>query len=225
MNKLLIAFASLVSTTVLYLVSAPLAHAQVCAVCTVAIAGGLGISRLLGVDDALTGVWLGAAIISLASFLGTTVAKKWPHIKYGRIVVMTAIISISLIAIYFADGFIKIDQWDMNQELTKITAVNPRFDPGTLEIPVYEFREFCQGLAGSWRCFNMKFQDGLVHLTHLTWGMIIGVIMLLLGLYLDKAMRRLKNDGGKPYFPFQKVVVPLAMITIGTLAAWIGFVM
>jgi hypothetical protein len=37
----------------------------VCPVCTVAVTTGVGLSRWLGVDDSITGVWLGGLIVSL----------------------------------------------------------------------------------------------------------------------------------------------------------------
>jgi hypothetical protein len=40
------------------------AHA-VCPVCTVAVSTGVGLSRWLGVDDTITGLWLGGLIVSL----------------------------------------------------------------------------------------------------------------------------------------------------------------
>lgn len=49
---------------------APLAAAKamvpICVVCTAAISTGVGLSRWLGVDDAITGLWLGALIVSLS---------------------------------------------------------------------------------------------------------------------------------------------------------------
>jgi len=37
----------------------------VCPVCTVAVASGVGLSRWLGVDDLITGLWLGGLVVSL----------------------------------------------------------------------------------------------------------------------------------------------------------------
>ncbi len=54
----------------------------VCPICTVAVAGGLGISRWLGIDDAVTGVWIGGLILSSAFWLSDFIRKKnWrvPH--------------------------------------------------------------------------------------------------------------------------------------------------
>ncbi len=42
------------------------AEAQaVCPVCTVAVTTGVGLSRWLGVDDTITGLWIGGVIVSL----------------------------------------------------------------------------------------------------------------------------------------------------------------
>jgi hypothetical protein len=37
----------------------------VCPVCTIFVAGGVGLSRYLGVDDLISGVWIGALLFSL----------------------------------------------------------------------------------------------------------------------------------------------------------------
>lgn len=48
----------------------------VCPVCTVAIAGGLGLSRWLGIDDIITGVWLGALLFSGLLWYNNTLVRK-----------------------------------------------------------------------------------------------------------------------------------------------------
>jgi hypothetical protein len=43
-----------------------IAQAQaVCPVCTIAVTTGVGLSRWLGVDDTITGLWIGGVIVSL----------------------------------------------------------------------------------------------------------------------------------------------------------------
>jgi hypothetical protein len=37
----------------------------VCPVCTIAIAGGVGLCRYLGIDDLISGAWIGALLFSL----------------------------------------------------------------------------------------------------------------------------------------------------------------
>ena len=168
--------------TGVFLKVAPLAQAQVCAMCTIAIAGGLGISRMLGVDDALTGVWLGAAIVALASFVSNACQKRWPAKKWVRPLVATLIVTFSLLTAWWADQ----EHLVSYQQVQCIKAPCP----------------------------------GVWHVSNLAWGMIIGAVMLGCGEYMDKALRKFKNDGGRPYFPFQKVVVPVVFIILGTLMAY-----
>lgn len=47
-----------------------------CPVCTAAVAAGVGLSRYLGVDDTVTGVWIGALIVSSAMWTVNWLAKK-----------------------------------------------------------------------------------------------------------------------------------------------------
>ena len=48
----------------------------VCPVCTVAVGAGVGISRLIGIDDSITGVWIGGLIISSGLWMGDFIRKK-----------------------------------------------------------------------------------------------------------------------------------------------------
>lgn len=61
------------------------AHA-VCPVCTVAVAGGLGISRWLGIDDSVTGVWIGGLILSSGLWLADWIGKKGWRVPYKEII-------------------------------------------------------------------------------------------------------------------------------------------
>lgn len=51
----------------------PVHALAVCPVCTIAVAAGVGLSRYLGIDDLISGVWIGGLILSssfwLSSFL------------------------------------------------------------------------------------------------------------------------------------------------------------
>ena len=57
----------------------PLKNAlAVCPVCTVAVGAGLGFSRWLGVDDAVTGVWIGGILVSSVIWmLSWMKTKNW----------------------------------------------------------------------------------------------------------------------------------------------------
>ena len=58
-----------------YLASANFAHA-VCPVCTVAVAGGLGVSRWLGIDDFITSIWIGGLGLSVSAWGWNYLKKK-----------------------------------------------------------------------------------------------------------------------------------------------------
>jgi len=52
-----------------------------CPVCTVTVIAGLGISRLLGIDDLITAIWIGGLILSLSFITVNWISKKWPKLK------------------------------------------------------------------------------------------------------------------------------------------------
>lgn len=57
----------LVNTTTIY---------AVCPVCTVAIGAGLGLSRYFGVDDLISGIWIGGLILSFSFWLINWLKKR-----------------------------------------------------------------------------------------------------------------------------------------------------
>jgi len=54
----------------------------VCPLCTVAVGAGLGISRWLGIDDTVVGVWIGGLILSSGLWLSDFIGKKGIKIHY-----------------------------------------------------------------------------------------------------------------------------------------------
>lgn len=48
----------------------------VCPVCTVAVGAGLGLSRFLGIDDAVAGIWIGGLLVSLSFWTASYLEKK-----------------------------------------------------------------------------------------------------------------------------------------------------
>ena len=48
----------------------------VCPLCTIAAAGGIEVTRLLGVDDLISSIWIGGLIVSVAFWLSDFLAKK-----------------------------------------------------------------------------------------------------------------------------------------------------
>jgi len=54
----------------------------VCPICTVAVGAGLGISRWLGIDDSVTGLWIGGLILSSGLWLADWIGKKGWRVPY-----------------------------------------------------------------------------------------------------------------------------------------------
>ncbi len=49
----------------LFFLLIPLSAKAVCPICTVAVCASLGLSRYLGIDDTITGLWIGGLAVSL----------------------------------------------------------------------------------------------------------------------------------------------------------------
>ena len=70
----------------------PLPAQAFCPVCTVALGGGLAISRWLGVDDAVTGIWIGAFTLYLAFWFIAWINRK-KSFKNGWLSLLVIILS------------------------------------------------------------------------------------------------------------------------------------
>ncbi len=70
MNKIITVFILLG-----FLFIAPSVQA-VCPLCTVAVGAGLGVSRVIGIDDSVTGVWIGGLILSSGLWMADFIRKK-----------------------------------------------------------------------------------------------------------------------------------------------------
>ena len=75
----------IVLLTTLFLVF-PAKIQAVCPLCTVAVGAGLGISRFLGIDDSVTGVWIGGLILSSGLWLADWIDKKGWRVPYKEVV-------------------------------------------------------------------------------------------------------------------------------------------
>lgn len=76
------------SLTTYYLLLTTAAHA-VCPVCTVAVGAGLGLTRYFGVDDTVSGVWVGGIVLSSSLWLADWLHKKGLKIKLTVLSVVT----------------------------------------------------------------------------------------------------------------------------------------
>jgi hypothetical protein len=58
-----------------------------CPVCTIAVGTGLGLSRWFGIDDTVTGLWIGGLMVSLVFWTIDWLKTKKIHFKFQTIIV------------------------------------------------------------------------------------------------------------------------------------------
>ncbi len=148
----------------------------VCPICTVAVGAGLGLSRYLGIDDTISGIWVGGLILSSSFWLIDWIEKKRKKILNTNYQLLTTISMYALVLIPLWYG--------------KIIG-----DP---------------------------FNTILVGIDKLIFGTTLGSLTFLLGMWVDKKVRKIK---GKQLFIYQKVVFPIASLVIASLLIyyWGGY--
>ncbi|MCX6791479.1 MAG: hypothetical protein NT149_00350 [Candidatus Gottesmanbacteria bacterium] len=142
----------------------------VCPVCTVAVAAGLGVSRWIGIDDSVTGVWIGGLILSSGLWLADWIGKKGWRIPHKEI---TSILLMLLFVIP----------------------------------PLYWSHMI--GLAG----------NTLWGIDKVLIGTIVGALVFVLGVGIDKWLRTMNE--GKIYIYYQKVIVPVFLLTISSFVLYL----
>ncbi len=74
----------------------------VCPICTIAVGAGVGLSRYLGIDDAITGLWVGGLTVSMITWTESWLDKKNIHFK-GRIIInVLAYFALIVIPLYYS---------------------------------------------------------------------------------------------------------------------------
>jgi len=74
----------------------------VCPVCVVAVGFGVGLSRYLGVDDVLTGIWIGGMLLSLSLWTIDWFKKKKWRPKFRNIIVIAFYYLLTIIPLYYS---------------------------------------------------------------------------------------------------------------------------
>ncbi|HOM68532.1 MAG TPA: hypothetical protein PLA57_01965, partial [Candidatus Paceibacterota bacterium] len=60
----------------------------VCPVCTLAVGAGLGLSRWLKIDDLVSGLWVGALIVSLTFWTDDFLKKKKINFQFSHLIIL-----------------------------------------------------------------------------------------------------------------------------------------
>lgn len=77
----------------------------ICPVCTIAVGAGIGLAQWLGIDDAITGIWIGGLTISLIGWTINWLNKK--NIRfYGRKILIVIIYYAIIVIPLFYKGLV-----------------------------------------------------------------------------------------------------------------------
>ena len=74
----------------------------VCPICTVAIGTGVGFTRYIGIDDTITGLWIGGFIVSSGLWLASFLKNKKLKIPYIEAFSVTLMAAFTIITLYLA---------------------------------------------------------------------------------------------------------------------------
>ncbi|MBU0722022.1 hypothetical protein KKA93_01010 [Patescibacteria group bacterium] len=98
MKKILIYFLFVFAISFLFAKKA----LAICPICTIAVGTGVGFSRWLGVNDTITGLWLGGFIVSIIAWTESWLEKKNIRFK-GRIFAnILAYYALIIIPLYYS---------------------------------------------------------------------------------------------------------------------------
>lgn len=73
----------------------------VCPICTIAVGTGIGFSRWLGIDDSITGLWVGGLTVSMITWTLSWFDKKNIHFKARTIVIVAGYYLLVVVPLYF----------------------------------------------------------------------------------------------------------------------------
>jgi hypothetical protein len=141
----------------------------VCPVCTIAVAGGVGLCRFLGIDDLISGAWIGALLFSL--FLWTI---EWLNKKKIKFLFRKPLVFV------FWYGL----------------TIFPLMKIGIIGHP----------------------QNKFLGIDKLIFGIFSGTVVFLLSILFENYLR--KENQGKAYFKFQKILIPVLFLIILSLIFW-----
>lgn len=73
----------------------------ICPVCTIAIGAGVGLSRWFGVDDLISGTWVGALVVSIIFWTASWLDGKNIKFKFQYPLLAIFVYAITIVPLYF----------------------------------------------------------------------------------------------------------------------------
>ncbi len=77
----------------------------VCPVCTVAVGAGIGLSRWFGIDDTITGSWVGALLVSLSIWTINWIQRKEWNFRGYKVFVFATYFLLVVVPLFWMDIF------------------------------------------------------------------------------------------------------------------------
>ncbi len=71
-----------------------------CPVCTIVVGAGVGLSRYLGIDDLISGIWIGGLLMSLVVWTINWLSKKKVKFLFRKLLVLIFWYSIAILPLY-----------------------------------------------------------------------------------------------------------------------------
>lgn len=76
----------------------------VCPICTAAVASGVGFSRYLGIDDLISGLWIGGLTVSVIIWTIEWLQRKKWIFRYYKSVTVLGYYALIFLSLYYANG-------------------------------------------------------------------------------------------------------------------------
>ncbi|OYT34637.1 MAG: hypothetical protein B6U87_01765 [Candidatus Aenigmarchaeota archaeon ex4484_52] len=76
---------------------------MVCPVCSIAVGAGVGLSQCLGIDDTISGIWIGALIISSALWFIFWLEKRKIKFKFYKTIIFILFYLVFVLPLYWMD--------------------------------------------------------------------------------------------------------------------------
>ena len=95
----------------------------VCPLCTIAVGAGIGVLEWLGINDFITGIWVGGLVVSLSLWTSNWLHRKGWNFPLQNIVILIIYSVIIVVPLYYPLGYIgKPDNtlWHMDRLLLGI---------------------------------------------------------------------------------------------------------
>jgi len=83
-----------------FLLAAKSAYA-VCPVCTIAVGAGLGLAEYFGIDDSISGIWIGALIVSMSLWTINWLDGKNIRFKGRKILIFVGYYAVVILPLWF----------------------------------------------------------------------------------------------------------------------------